>query len=155
MKGSGASVDISVIFQIFIPVFAFRYLCRYTSQHTPQEEHPKFRKLLWAMFGLYVCMAIFVYVLPESTGVPAWADWALWGMETWSKALLALMPLYCVQLARAARLSKEGMGGVGIGGLLVAALLLHCLGKYAADVFASLSIGVLAGAVNVWIWGRR
>ena len=155
MKGSGASVDIGEMFQLSIPVFAFVYLRQFTLNHAPKEEHPKFLALWVAMFGLSVCMAIFVYVLPESTGVPAWAKFAMWGAKIAVKMLLALMTLYVVQLARAGRLPEKGMATVGIGGLLLASLLFACSCAYAADVFAALSIGVLAGAVNVWIWGRR
>ena len=143
------------MFQISIPVFAFGYLWQFTLNHAPKEEHPKFLALLVAMLGLYICMAAFVYGLPETAGASAWAKWARWGAEIVVKMLLALMTLYVVQLARAGRLSEKGMATVGIGGLLLASLLFACSCAYAADVFAALSIGVLAGAVNVWIWGRR
>ena len=148
-------MDIGEMFQLSIPVFAFVYLRQFTLNHAPKEEHPKFRKLLWAMFFLYVCMAACVYGLPETASASAWAKFAMWGAKIAVKMLLALMTLYVVQLARAGRLPEKGMATVGIGGLLLASLLFACSCAYAADVFAALSIGVLAGAVNVWIWGRR
>lgn len=145
----------SAVLGFVVWILMLAYLWRFTLNHAPKEEHPKFLALLVAMLGLYICMAAFVYGLPETADASAWAKFAMWGAKIAVKMLLALMTLYVVQLARAGRLPEKGMATVGIGGLLLASLLFACSCAYAADVFAALSIGVLAGAVNVWIWGRR